>query len=103
MFIESTLLCKFVEDSIPEVPDVVINSQLASIKQRDLFKVLFYKQLHNKFFGKLGTNILTIYQYNKYVDYICSFNNIQWRDHSNEMNIVKQRYYLKGNLQNSQL
>jgi hypothetical protein len=65
--------------------------------------VLFYKQLNNKFCGKLGTKILTTDQYNKYVDYIRSFNNVHWRDHLNEMINVKQRYYLKGNLQNSQL
>ncbi len=50
---ESTVLCKFVEDPITEVPDVVINPQLASKKQRDVFKELFYKQLNNKFCGKL--------------------------------------------------
>ncbi len=95
---ESTVLCKFVENSITEVPDVVINPQLASKKQRDVFKELFYNQLNNKFCGKLGTKILTTDQYNKYVQYLQSFNNVQWRDRSNEMINVKQRYYLKGNL-----
>jgi hypothetical protein len=42
---ESTVLCKFVEDSITEVPDIVINPQQVSKKQRDVFKELFYKQL----------------------------------------------------------
>ncbi len=98
---ESTVLCKFVEDSITEVPNVLINPRLASKKQRDVFKDLFYKQLNNKFCGKFRTKILTTDQYNKYVDYLRSFNNVQWRDRSDEMNNVKQRYYLKGNLQNS--
>ncbi len=46
---------------------------------------------------------MTADQYKKYVQYLRSFNNVQWRDRSNEMNNVKQCYYLKGNLRNSQL
>ena len=100
---ESTVLCKFVEESMTEVPDIVINPQQVSKKQKDVFKELFYKQLDTKFGGKLGTKILTNDQYNRYVDYLRSFNNVQWRDRSNEMNNVKQRYYLKGNVRNHQL
>ncbi len=100
---ESTVLCKFVEESMTEVLDIVINPQQVSKKQRDVFKELFYKQLDTKFGGKLGTKILTDDQYNKYVDYLRSFNNVQWRHQSNEMNNVKQRYYLKGNVRNRQL
>jgi hypothetical protein len=86
-----------------EVPDIVINPQQAAKGLKDVFKELFYKQLDTKFSGKLGTKILTTNQYNKYADYLHSFNTVQWRDHSNEMNNVKQRYYLKDNLRNSQL
>jgi hypothetical protein len=65
---ESTVLCKFVEESMTEVPDIVINPQQVSKKQKDVFKELFYKQLDTKFGGKLGTKILTNDQYNRYVD-----------------------------------
>ncbi len=63
----STVLYKFLEDSITEVPDIVIK---VSKKQRAVFKELFYKQLDTKFGGKLGTKILTDDQYDKYADYL---------------------------------
>jgi hypothetical protein len=68
-----------------------------------MFKELFYKHLETNFGGKGGTKILTSEQYNKYVNYLQNFNNIRWTNRSNEMNNVKQRYYLKGNLEKCQL
>jgi hypothetical protein len=67
---KSTVLCKFVEESVTKVPDIVINPQQVSKKQRDVFKELFYKQLDTKFGGKLGTTFLTAVQYNTYVEYL---------------------------------
>jgi Ulp1 family protease len=34
---ESTMLCKFVEESMTEVPDIVTNPQQVSKKQKDVF------------------------------------------------------------------